>query len=386
MIKNELLTTTTNNYHRILQDVLSAAGIEINGKNSWDLQVYDERFYKQVLREPSLAAGESFMDGWWDCERLDEFFFRLLSAQATDKLKDWRLIFHVLKNYLINLQTIKRSQKVATVHYNLDNQLYSYMLGPTMAYTCAYWKDAVTLDQAQNNKYDLVCRKLGIQAEDTILELGCGWGGFARFAAQKYGCKITSVNISEKQVAFAKEICKNLDVEVHQADYRDTSIYNPNKLKFDKIVSIGMCEHVGRKNYYEFMRVVYEQLKNKGLFLLHTIGNNKTILSLDPWINKYIFPNGAVPSIKQLGVAMEDFFVMEDWHNFGADYAKTLMAWHENFQYHWSELSDHYDQRFYRMWIYYLLSCAGSFRARDMQLWQIVLSKGKGQPGYQRVS
>lgn len=386
MLEKELYSKKVGRSQRLIQDILNTAGIEINGKNPWDLQVYDQRFYNRLLNNPSLSAGESYMDGWWGCERLDEFFCRIMIAQSQSKFTDWRVIFRNLKNYIFNLQTIQRSVTVAQKHYDLDNQLYSKMLGPSMAYTCAYWKDASNLDEAQNRKYDLVCHKLSIKPGDTILELGCGWGGFAKFAATKYACQITSVNISEQQVSFAKKMCAGLPVTIQQADYRNIGLYNPYNIQFDKIVSIGMCEHIGSKNYTGFMRIANQQLKKDGLFLLHTIGNNKTWASLDPWINKYIFPNGSIPSIKQLGMAMEDFFVMEDWHNFGCDYDKTLMAWHENFNESWPELSNTYDKRFYRMWVYYLLSCAGTFRARDLQLWQIVLSKGRGQKGYLRVS
>jgi cyclopropane-fatty-acyl-phospholipid synthase len=326
------------------------------------------------------------MQGWWDCEQLDVLFYKVMVAQLHHKFTDYALILRYLKSLVFNLQTLKRSIKVAKVHYDLDNDLYSAMLGPSMAYTCGYWKDAKNLNGAQNDKYDLICRKLSLSPQDHVLELGCGWGGFAKFAAENYGAKMVSVNISEEQVKFAKAYCKGLPVDVYLADYRNTEIYNPKQVQFDKVVSIGMCEHIGHKNYPMFLELAYQQLQEGGLFLLHTIGNNKTYKTLDPWIDKYIFPNGEVPSISQLASVMEKFFVMEDWHNFGADYDKTLMAWHENFTKAWPNLTHKYDERFYRMWVYYLLSCAGTFRAREMQLWQIVLSKGRGQPGYQRVS
>ena len=386
MLETDFYIKQETRSQRLIQDILDTAGIELNGRNPWDIQVHDKRFYSRLLKNPSLSAGESYMDGWWDCDRLDELFCRIMIAQSQIKFRDWHFLFRNLKNYIFNLQTIKHSREVAKTHYDLDNQLYIRMLGASMAYTCAYWKDASCLDQAQNNKYDLVCHKLSIKPGDNILELGCGWGGFAKFAATKYACTITSVNISEQQVMFARELCAGLPITVHQADYRDMTLYNSRNIQFDKVVSIGMCEHIGSKNYAGFMRIAHEQLKNNGLFLLHTIGNNKTYGSLDPWINKYIFPNGAIPSIKQLGGSMENYFVMEDWHNFGKDYDKTLMAWYENFNTNWPELSARYDQRFYRMWVYYLLSCAGTFRARDLQLWQIVLSKGRGQESYLRVS
>lgn len=384
MIKTDLVSKHLTKSQLMLQEILALAGIEINGNKAWDIQVYDERFYDRVLKSPSLGAGESYMDGWWECERLDEFFYRFFKAQIQDKLMDWHFIFRYIKNYLLNLQTIKRSLTVANTHYNLDNQLYEHMLGPSMAYTCGYWQGVSTLDEAQTQKYELVCKKINLTSHDTVLELGCGWGGFARYATQKYGCKMVSVNISEQQIRMARQLCADLPVEIYHTDYRNVSVYNPKNIQFDKVVSIGMCEHVGSKNYPNLMKIIHQQLKNHGLFLLHTIGNNKTFRSLDPWINKYIFPNGEVPSIKQLGQAIEQFFVMEDWHNFGADYDKTLMAWHENFQAYWPELAKRYDLRFYRMWVYYLLACAGVFRARDAQLWQIVLSKGRGQEAYRR--
>lgn len=375
-----------NTSKELIKNLLAQAHIEINGKNPWDIQIDDDRFYQRIIKSPSIAAGESYMDGWWSCKKLDEFFYRILCAQLYKDLKDWRIIVEYFKNYLLNLQTQNQSKKVAEVHYNLDNQLYSFMLGPSMAYTCAYWKDTDNLDDAQNNKYDLICRKLNLQTHDHVLDLGCGFGGFARYAAIHYGCQLTCVNISEAQIHYARKHQADLPITYVQTDYRNQTIYNPKQIEFDKVVSIGMCEHVGSKNYHEFMRIVYSQLKNHGLFLLHTIGSNTTVNSLDPWFDKYIFPHGHLPSIQELGLSMEDFFIMEDWHNFGTDYDKTLMAWYNNFQDHWPELSGHYDQRFYRMWVYYLLSCAGMFRAREAELWQVVLSKGRGQKGYHRVT
>lgn len=367
-----------------IQHILNLAQIEINGNNPWDIQVHDDRMYRRIIKNPSLGAGESYMDGWWDCQQLDVFFSRILCAQISEKFNNWQGLLQYLKNRFMNLQNLSRALQVANIHYNLDNQLYGYMLGPTMAYSCGYWENANNLEEAQNNKYNLICHKLELKADDNVLEIGCGYGGFARYAAKHYGCKLTCINISTQQILLAEKLCAGLPVTIVQADYRKNSIYNPQSIEFDKIVSVGMFEHVGRKNYHEFLQVVNSQLKNNGLFLLHTIGSNASQTKIDPWIDKYIFPNGLIPSITQLGFAMENLFVMEDWQNFGTDYDKTLMAWFSNFQQHWPQLAASYDMRFYRMWTYYLLSCAGLFRARDNQLWQIVLSKGRGQPGYKR--
>jgi cyclopropane-fatty-acyl-phospholipid synthase len=358
----------------VVATLVAKAGVVINGDNPWDMQVHNEDLYSRILRQPFLGLGESYMDGWWDAPRLDEFFFRTLRADLEKEIKTVGLLMHYLKASVFNYQTKSRSLVVAQKHYDVGNDLYERMLGKSMAYTCGYWKDAKTLDEAQMAKYDLICRKIGLQPGMKVLDLGCGFGGFLKYAAEHYGISGVGVNISKEQVKSAQESCKGLPIEFQLIDYRDV------KGTFDRVVSIGMTEHIGHKNYRGFYELVHERLNDDGLFLQHTIGSHVSKTATDPWTNKYIFPNGHLPSIKQLGEAMENLFVMEDWHNFGADYDKTLMAWFENFDQHWPEISANYGETFYRMWKYYLLSCAGAFRARDNQLWQIVLSK-EGVPG-----
>lgn len=369
-----------------LKNFLGEAGIELNGPNPYDPHICDERFYSHGLRSMSLWIGESFMAGWWECKQLDELFFRLFRHYHHNGIySKGEFALQWLWNTFVNLQTRVRSLQVAEQHYNLGNDLYAAMLGETMAYTCGYWKHAETLDQAQYAKFDLVCRKIGLKAGENVLELGCGWGGFAKFAAGHYGCKVTAVNISSEQVAFATKLCAGLPIKIHLCDYRDFTVYNADKIQFDKVVSIGLCEHIGPKNYRTFMEIALQNLRENGLFLLHTIGKNDSSLAVDPWIQKYIFPNGMLPSIKLLAAATEGLFVLEDLHNFGADYDKTLMAWYRNFVQSWPNLRSHYDERFYRMWTFYLLSCAGGFRARGMQLWQMVLSPKGVLGGYESV-
>jgi cyclopropane-fatty-acyl-phospholipid synthase len=365
----------TDKLEDTLQKLLSPAGIWINGNNPWDITVHNDKFYRRVLSQGTLGLGESYMDGWWDCERLDEFFSRILRAQIQDQVpRNWRLLFEVLLAKLFNMQSKRRAFQIGERHYDLDNKLFEAMLDKRMTYSGGYWKDSDSLDEAQENKLDLICQKLGLKPGMRILDIGCGWGGFARYAAEKYKAEVTGITVSREQVELCKTSCQELHVEIKLQDYRDVTD------TYDHIVSVGMIEHVGYKNYREYMKVAHRCLKNEGLFLLHTIGGNKSVTSTDPWTNKYIFPNGMLPSIKQIGAAIEGLFVMEDWHNFSADYDKTLMAWHKNLINNWHNIKSNYDERFYRMWQYYLLSCAGSFRARGNQLWQIVLSK-KGVPG-----
>lgn len=220
---------------------------------------------------------------------------------------------------------------------------------------------------------------MGLKAGDHILDIGCGWGSFAKFAVEKYGVSVVGITISVEQAALARERCAGLPVEIRVEDYREVAE------EFDHIISLGMFEHVGHKNYREYFKIASRCLKENGLFLLHTIGSNRSIFSTNPWTDKYIFPGGSLPSIKQIGKAIEKLFVMEDWHNFGPDYDKTLMEWFANFDHAWPNLREKYGDRFYRMWKFYLLMSAGAFRARYIQLWQIVLSKDGLAGGYQSV-
>jgi len=360
----------------IIRELLDLAGIQINGKNPWDIQVHDPRFYDRVLYEVRMGLDEVYMDGWWDCEAIDQFIVHVLQADLGNKIKSsWQMKFNVMTSRLINMQRLSRAYQVGEQHYDLGNDLYTAMLDQRLNYTCAYWKNAATLDEAQEAKLDLVCRKIGLKAGMTVLELGCGWGCFAKYAAEKYGARVLGVTVSKEQVSLGMQLCQGLPVELRLQDYRLVDG------KYDAVISIGIMEHVGYKNYPTYMKVVDCCLKEGGIAFLHTIGSNVSVTYADDWMNKYIFPNGMLPSIAQLGKAMEGKFIMEDWHNFGPDYDKTLLAWHANFEKAWPELSRKYGERFRRMWRYYLLSCAGGFRSRRLQLWQIVMTRmGTPQP------
>ena len=358
---------------RKVTELLEYAGIGVNGPEPWDIQIHDERFFDRALGEGSIGVGESYMDGWWDVLALDEFFTRFRRADLASKVTDLKTALLVIKTRVLNLQTMQRAKQVADAHYDLGNQLYQAMLGRRMQYTCAYWKEAASLDQAQENKLHLICRKLKLTPGVTLLELGGGFGGLAHFAAQEYGCHVVSYNISREQVAFGRDLCRGLPVRFEQKDYREAAL---EQSRFDRVVSVGLCEHIGYKNYRQFMQLAHSRLKDQGLFLLHTIGSNESYSYTDPWINKYIFPNGLIPSMAQLTTAWEGLWVAEDWHNFGPDYDRTVTAWWENFERAWPVLRPTYGDRFYRMWKYYLMASAGSFRSRRLQLWQVVLSKG----------
>jgi cyclopropane-fatty-acyl-phospholipid synthase len=367
-----------NQNKKIVTELLLSAGITPNGDEAWDIQINNEDFYQYVIKDGSLGLGESYMEGWWDCNSLDQFFFHILNAKLDQKIKTSTWLWSKLILFkFINFQSKKHSLEVGRRHYDLGNDLFKYMLDSRMNYTCGYWKNAQDLDTAQLHKLELSCQKLKLEPAMLVLDIGCGFGAFARYAAENYGVRVVGITISKEQYNYAIKNCAGLPIEIRFQDYRDVSE------QFDRVVSLGMFEHVGYQNYRTYMQKVHDCLKSDGLFLLHTIGDNKTTIVTDPWINKYIFPNGKIPSMMQISNASEGLFVMENWANFGAYYDNTLMAWHAHFEQNWTHLKEYYNDHFYRMWRYYLLACAGNFRARMLQLWQIVFSKQGVLHGYQ---
>lgn len=362
---------------QFLTSLLHKAGIEIDGAHPWDIQVHNGDLFKRLITGGSLALGESYMDGWWDAESLDGFFTRLFDIGAERNVhRPARLLLRFLFFHLFNQQSRRRSFQVGKRHYDAGNDIFENMLDSRMAYSCAYWKSAHDLETAQQAKLELICRKLGLQPGMRVLDIGCGWGSLLKYAAEKYGCEGFGITVSAEQVKLARLLNSGLPVKFKFQDYR--------KLNgcFDAITSVGMVEHVGWKNYSSFMRVAHRCLKPGGLFVLQTIGNPRSVKETDPWIAKYIFPNSMLPSMAQLSLAAEPYFVIEDIQNFGPDYDRTLMAWDENFRSAWPGLKDKYGERFYRMWRYYLMSSAASFRTRRIQLWQLVLASKPGRFRY----
>lgn len=359
-----------------VKEILSLAGIAINGQRPWDIRVLNDELYPRLLSEGSLGAGDSYVDGWWEVDKLDEFFYRIFMSDLDRKLSDnWQVKAANFYARLFNRQTKTLSKKVAEVHYNLGNDVFEIMLDKRMLYTCAYWEDGADLHHAQEAKLDLVCRKLELAPGMRVLDLGCGWGGFAKYAAEHFGVRVLGVNIAEEQVKLGRKLCDGLPVEFRVQDYRDV------KEKFDRVLSLGMIEHIGPKNYRTYMENAARLLKSDGIAFIHTIGQNSAAYRCEPWFDKHIFPNSVTPALGSLAAAMEGLFVVEDCHNIGPHYDPTLMAWHENLSRGWHLLEEKYGKRFYRKMKYYLLSSAGSFRARRSQVFQIVMTKpGRLQP------
>lgn len=357
--------------------LLALAGVAVNGSQPWDIRVHDERLYLQVLTRGTLGAGEAYMEGWWDCDDLAELCCRLVHARVGARVSPLLTAAFYLDGHLRNRQGRRHAFEVGERHYDIGNDLYAAMLDRRMIYSCAYWGGgAPTLDEAQEAKLELIGRKLDLRPGMRVLDLGCGWGGVAQYLAERFWARVVGVTVSAAQARLASERCRGLPVEIRLQDYRQ--VYGV----FDRVISVGMFEHVGYRNYRTFMRVARRCLAPDGLLLLQTIGANVAYAGRDGWMERYIFPNSVLPSPRLLSTAIEGRFVLEDWQNFGADYERTLRCWHANVEGAWASLGDRYPERFRRMWRYYLLSCAGTFRARVNQLWQLVLSPAGVSGGY----
>jgi cyclopropane-fatty-acyl-phospholipid synthase len=364
--------------------LMEAAGVQPDGPGECDPRIGDEHFYGRVLREGSLGLGESYMDGWWQVGSLDGMLYRLLRHGVDQRVHGLRSRLDDIRAWLLNLQAGRRALAVGERHYDLGNDLFEAMLGQRLVYSCGYWREADDLDAAQEAKLNLVCRKLGLRPGMRVLDIGCGWGEALKYAAQRYGVEGVGVTISREQAEYARKLCAGLPVEIRLQDYHALEGTTPDS-SFDRIFSIGMFEHVGAKNYRAYFEVARRCLRQDeasggGLFLLHCIGSNVSVRHTDPWIARYIFPNSMLPSAAQITAASEGLFVAEDWHNFGTDYDRTLQAWRANIERAWDSLPARYDERFRRMWRFYLAASMATFRARRAQLWQLVLSP-HGVPG-----
>lgn len=349
--------------------ILSEVDIRVNGDRPWDVQIHSDDVYPAMLHGNTLALGELYMEGFWDCEQLDDLICRLIRSDLPSMVKrDVRTLTKALRARFTNPARRSHAFDVGRKHYDIGNDLYQSMLDPRLVYSCGYWRNASTLEEAQEAKLDLICRKLRLREGMRVLDIGGGWGSFAKYAAEKCGVSAVNITVSERQVELADQLTRGLPVENRLQDYRDLNE------KFDAIVSIGMFEHVGPKNYRTYFQIARRSLNAEGLFLLHTIGSAVNRMGLDPWIERYIFPNSMIPSMMQIAGAIDKLFVAEDWHNIGPDYDPTLMHWYQRFSQAWETLKEDYGEHFRRMWRLYLLGSAGTFRARNLQVWQVLLS------------
>jgi cyclopropane-fatty-acyl-phospholipid synthase len=381
---------TNRLFKPLLESLLEGSSVRIDGGRPWDIRVHRDRLYRRALRG-SLGIGESYVDGDWDCDALDELFRRVLSGNAQGKaLIRAARAFKALQSRFTNLQTKRRSRAVAEEHYDIDHRMYALFLGPWNQYTCCFFDGTRDLERAEVLKLELLCDKLELKPGDRLLDIGCGWGGFAKYAAATRGCEVTGISLSEEQIRYAVEYTRGLPVAIRKLDYRD--LPGSGLPPFDKVSIVGMLEHVGYKNYATIMGVVHQMLKPDGLFLLHTIGNCEKTTVVDPWIEKYIFRNSMAPAMSQLSDAAEGRFVIEDWENYGHYYVPTLQAWYDRFNANWDRIralptAKPFDERFRRMWNYYLMSSKAAFDVEQLHLWQLVMTRRhSGRGVYRRVT
>lgn len=350
--------------------IFSIADVAINGTRRWDIRVSDDRFFPSVLFQGSLGLGESYLRGWWTCEDLEELFYRLITGglERISRALPVHMIGRLADRF-VNQQTRDKSLRVAERHYNLGNDLFLSFLGAYKNYSCGLYESTQTLDEAQVAKMEKICHELDLRPGDRLLDVGGGWGEFARFAATRHGCHVTSINIADEQIAYATEYCGDAPVEIRKCDYREISG------RYNKIAVIAMLTHVGYKNYRLFMEVMSRCLEPNGLILIETVGGHVSQTNCEPWTDKYIFPGGMIPSLEQLDRSVEGLFHRTRISEFGLSYVRTLRSWHQNLLAAWPTLRHRYDDSTRLMFEYFFLSCAGAFRARDLVYWHVLLSK-----------
>ena len=366
-----------------LASITAAADVRFNGDRPWDPRIHNPALYGALLRHGSRALGDGYVRGDWDCDRIDELICRLLRADANRPLSTQAWLEQTIRRLadkLGNPQALRRAFVVGERHYDIDPKVYEAMLDPLLTYSCGYWRQANDLATAQDHKLRLICEKLQLQPGMRLLDIGCGWGSLASYACQHYGVEVVGITVSLRQAESIRERLSQLPLQVVRCDYRQLPLLQLGH--FDRIASVGMFEHVGRRNDTTFHRIMRDSLEDDGLVLIQTIGTARTDDHPDSWIEAHIFPGGRLPSASQLSRGIEGLFVIEDWENFGLDYDQTLLAWHDNFERAWPELQRDYSAEFQRFWRYYLLSCAGFFRSRQGQLWQLVLSKPERSTSY----
>eukprot|EP00928_Gymnodinium_smaydae_P010979 TRINITY_DN14121_c0_g5_i1.p1 TRINITY_DN14121_c0_g5~~TRINITY_DN14121_c0_g5_i1.p1 ORF type:complete len:417 (-),score=86.53 TRINITY_DN14121_c0_g5_i1:242-1492(-) len=348
------------------------------------IEVVDSSAWYDIITKGNFGIAEGYMHGKLKVDPLPFFLSVLNGTSVGTRRKEhadvlgWVMGLVALPTDLLGLvtnqQTKDRSRRVTEQHYDAGNDLYERMLGPSMSYTCAYWKGAENLDQAQENKFDLIRRKLELAPGMKVADLGMGWGTAAEHMHKQAGVNVTGVSLSKEQVKWAQQNLAKPGLQFIWSDFRDHCEDPKYMGYYDRVYSIGMMEHVGYKNYQTFFKCIKNLLKPDGLAVVHTIGEPDFVSAGDPFLEKYIFPGVVIPALSKVTPAFENDFILEDFQNFGHDYSRTLAAWSENSKAFFKENPTAYSLEFQRMWDYYLKMCEALFELRINQLWHFVLS------------
>lgn len=371
--------TVTNPDHQVFQFG------NVGSEPPIHLIIHNANTYDRILTFGALGFCEAYMEGWWDEEngQLFELLGLLNRNHVIDKAREnitIPLILQVVKQRLKTLPIlIQNSRKNVQHHYDLGNEFYRIFLDPTMTYSCGYrLQETDSLEQMQLQKYDLICRKLELQPGESLIDIGCGWGGMLIYAAEHYGVSGTGITLSVEQARLAQERIEQRGlsdrIQILLKDYREV------QGQYDKLVSIGMFEHVGKGNFMTFMQKSAELLTPQGIGLLHTITTESNERN-GAWVDKYIFPGGYAPQFHELTQALwATKLVVAHCENLKPHYAETLKRWAQNFMGNRTQiaaLDPAYDERFLRMWHMYLQSFEASFRYGNLQVYQLLFYKGK---------
>lgn len=378
---------TLNNPERnqaFFQNLLTGTDVNIvrptDEARPWDIVIRSSDFYTRILRDGVTGAAEGYVAGDWDCSDIADLTDRIYRANIAERLGTNKgFALRLAAQHIVSRFDRSAADEVAKRHYDLPPLLFERMLGERQVYSCGYWPEEVeTLDQAQEAKLALIAQKLQVEPGMRVLDIGGGAGGLAGFLAAHYGVKVVNTGVSREQIDLANRKYADLDVENRFQDYREI-----NDGPYDRIVSVGMFEHVGKKprNYKKFMGVVQRNLAEDGIFLLHTIGTHVSKAATSTrWVDENIFPNSRIPTYEQIARAVGDRFVVHHEENIGPHYDPTLLAWNDNFEQHWEEIQSHphfkeNPEAFRRMWRLYLLGSAGMFRAGRLQVWQFIMTR-----------
>ena len=344
------------------------------------LKILDKKLHWKLLINPDLYFGEAYTDGSVVIENgtLTEFLdiaLKNIGRKPTNSITNVLGKFRRIYRYITNFNLVKKSKKNVAHHYDISNKFYNLFLDEKRQYSCAYFKNEDdTLEVAQNNKIDHIIKKLNLKSNQRVLDIGCGWGTLAIDIAKKTQCEVVGITLSENQLEYAQQKAKEMNLE-NQVEFKLVDYRQLNE-KFDRVVSVGMFEHVGRKFYKKYFNKVYDFLNEDGVALIHTIGSINPPRGPQPWITKYIFPGGYTPSLSEVSLPIEESgLIVSDLEVLRTHYQHTLRNWKDRFISKKEEVLEMFDEKFFRMWEFYLVGCEMAFKWSDQVVFQFQLTK-----------